>query len=279
MTILELWPRTGVPISSLLQSLYEIHSKAQNVPIPPEPDVTSYLRWATESTDALQYLVTGEDIDRLVRTPAFWAALAMQPGTDQSRRFIQAEMRSRIPALQRAIASLEQFQRRFASHSVPTTFVVPDTNVLVEHPSELVKTNWHGLLQSHVRLYDGIHFVIPLVVIDELDDLKRVNRTRSRARATLKGIYRPISADPTMRQRLHSANEEHGAVWLEVLAESPGHVRLSRADDEIVDVAAQLSGALEQAVVFVTYDTGAALRASTAGVSHVLLDHHESPQG
>jgi len=275
MTVPELWPRSGIPITSLLQALYEIHSKAQNVPIPPEPDVTSYVRWATESTDALQYLVQANEIDQLIRRPAFWAALNMQPGTEQSRRFVQAEMRTRLSALQRAITSLEQFQRRFSLNQVPTTFVVPDTNVLVEYPGELTETNWHDVLQSQVRLFNGIHFVIPLVVIDELDDLKRVNRTRSRARAALKVIYSPTSADPTMRQSLQLSTEAHGPVWLEVLVESPGHVRFGRADDEIVGVAAQLSGALEQPVLFVTYDTGAALRAASAGVNHVLLNHRD----
>lgn len=273
MTVPLLWPRSTASVQSLIDSLRDVGNKAHNVPVPPEPDLQAYVTWATDAADALQPLVHSEDIDRLIRTPMFWAALSMPLHGEQTRRLIQAEMRARRRALQLAVESLELFLRRF-THDLPTTVVVPDTNILLEHPTELTDTDWHELAPRHVRPLDGIHVAVPLVVVDELDDLKRQKVTRTRARSALKQIYMPDSSDPSMRKVLQASGHTRGPVLLEVVGESPGHVRLPRNDDEIINVAARLRDALGgTSVVFATYDTGAALRATAAGLPHQLLVH------
>jgi hypothetical protein len=74
---------------------------------------------------------------------------------------------------------------------------------------------------------------------------------------------------------LHEAAGDQGQVYVELLMESPTHVRLPRMDDELVRVAARLDAFAQRKPVFMTYDTGAAFRASAAGLPHVRLKHSQ----
>ncbi|WP_346534101.1 hypothetical protein [Micromonospora sp. DPT] len=59
---------------------------------------------------------------------------------------------------------------------------------------------------------------------------------------------------------------------LDVLFDSPGHVRQSRADDEIVDRAVVLQTLAGRPVHLVTYDTGMAMRALNSGLKDIKLE-------
>ncbi|MFD8477547.1 PIN domain-containing protein [Streptomyces globisporus] len=99
---------------------------------------------------------------------------------------------------------------------------------------------------------------VPMVVVDELDRLKesRVSpHARWRARAGL-----------AVLDRLLTGPAKLGFTEVEVLPDSPGHVRLPDEDDEIVDRTLALRTMAAGPVTLVTYDTGMALRAKMADV-------------
>jgi rRNA-processing protein FCF1 len=272
MTIPLLWPHAGAPGLALATSLHDVYNTAMNVPMPTDDPVEAYVHWATASVASLRPWLSADDVDSLIRTPAYWSALSMPFGTGKGARLVNDEMTARRQQLERVIASIEEFNRRF--HDVtPSTVVVPDTNVLLEHPQQLADTDWHQVLTEHVRPLDNVRLVIPLLVIDELDNAKRVKRTEQRARAVLKTIYERFSPNIDALTVVRRQTEDRGNVSLEVLMEAPTHSRLPRPDDELVRVASQLSSFVPRPVVFTSYDTGAALRAAAAGLAHIRLQH------
>ncbi|OJV81700.1 MAG: hypothetical protein BGO37_07810 [Cellulomonas sp. 73-92] len=119
---------------------------------------------------------------------------------------------------------------------------------------------------------------MPILVIDELDNLKRTNG-RSRARQTLKALYNDFGAGIDGRRVLHLKDATSGEVTIQLLLDPPGHVRLHRADDDLVDRAATLRSFLSHPVHFVTYDTGAAFRASAADLQQHRLEEANGAVG
>lgn len=266
-----IWPRPGVSVPVLLQALNLAHDTGGNVVGPLMDPVQSYLRWASDNVDRLRWQLDAGDVDRLIRTPFFWAAIGMDGQDPLASKLVSGEVDARRTDLQKAIQSIETFRRRLTGDD-PAPLVLPDTNVLLEHPDQLEQVDWHLLARPYVRQLDQVHVLVPLLVVDELDDAKRVNRTKSRARTVLKTVYRLAAQEGAPHLHL-SELPDRGAAWLDVISEVPGHHRLERADDELVRIAGQLSSLLDRPVIFATYDTGAALRASAAGVTHVHLTH------
>ncbi|MDT5078707.1 MAG: hypothetical protein QOJ80_3344 [Mycobacterium sp.] len=102
---------------------------------------------------------------------------------------------------------------------------------------EIDQIDWHDLLSSKVHQEVDLRIVVPLLVIDELDNAKRGN-TRSRARAILKKLWdwfetHPISQSQT-RHEISIRTEVRGEVTVELLLDvaasgrSPGRLRPRR---------------------------------------------------
>jgi len=68
---------------------------------------------------------------------------------------------------------------------------VADTNIYLHHPDPLDQLDWRVLADHEILVHDNIEVVLPILVVDELDDAKRsTNRNvRSRARTTLNSIF------------------------------------------------------------------------------------------
>lgn len=150
--------------------------------------IDSYITWGTNAVGTLTPWLPSEDVDALIRTPTHWSALTMPRHTALGHRLVSDEMLGRRQELQRVVASIEQFYRRF-SESPSERILVPDTNVLLEHPQSLSELDWRQALGNEAPPVVPLRVIVPLMVVDELDDLKRVNRTWKRARETLKDLY------------------------------------------------------------------------------------------
>jgi hypothetical protein len=114
-----------------------------------------------------------------------------------------------------------------------------------------------------------------MAVIDELDTLteSKDRRVRWRSGFTLAVLERVLSdaGRGTLHQVDTSTLPQTGTfraeTMVEVLFDQPGHVRLSNADDEIIDRALGahvLAG--RHGVTLLIYDTGQATRARTTGL-------------
>lgn len=129
--------------------------------------------------------------------------------------------------------------------------------------------------------------LIPILVIDELDGLKRSGSQHVRWRAgyTLAVFDQLLSTAahravlrPENMGALASGGTTRGAVTIEVLFDPPGHSRLPIPDDEIVSRALAARTRSDRAVRMVTYDTGQAMRARHAGVEVLKLQATRSPE-
>ncbi|MEW2592714.1 PIN domain-containing protein [Micromonospora aurantiaca] len=182
---------------------------------------------------------------------------------------INQQLSERADDLQAAIDDLQQQTQRFAGEDL---LVVLDTNVFMHHPQEIEYLDVHGMIY---RAFEPLRVVVPMVVVDELDRLKRTGDGKGRARARYAvayidriyrtgGLIRPanLSHDETAR----------GMLKLDVLFDSPGHVRQPQADDEIVDRAVALQTLAGRPVHLVTYDTGMAMRALNSGLKDIKLE-------
>ena len=118
--------------------------------------------------------------------------------------------------------------------------------------------------------FGQVHLVVPLLVIDELDRLKRngKNEVRSRARATLARFDHLLYRGPD-RVQLQPAPT---AVTVEVLVDELDHQRFNDNDNELVARTRLLTDLVRQPLWLVTADTGMALRARGAGLRVKHLD-------
>lgn len=127
----------------------------------------------------------------------------------------------------------------------------------------------------------GIHVLVPLLVVDELDRLKRDNRGRSRARTALKTlnqVFANVSADRPMGRLRHAySTTQPDATW--GWGRSRWSCCLTRQtrsgcpdnDAEIVDRALAVQAIAGQPVTMVTYDTSMSFRARQVGLKDLLL--------
>lgn len=136
---------------------------------------------------------------------------------------------------------------------------VPGTNVLM-HYQRLDEIPWAGVLGvTQVRI------ILPICVIDELDNKKYTGSDRMSRRADL--------AIRTLRE--YSASLRPGGAaalpdgtTLEVFLNDPGHVPLANPDEELRSRCMLLQRAVDSPATLVTGDLGMQLRADAHGLGH-----------
>ncbi len=127
-----------------------------------------YVRWVNRTARLLAPLLASEQIDHLVTSPRSWVLQGLDPGAHGDLAgLVELELEIREEGLSVAIAEL---QAAVSQHKLnPGELVVLDTNVYLHHPKPFDQEDWPDLLPggpTHVKL------VIPLVVVDELDQHK-----------------------------------------------------------------------------------------------------------
>lgn len=164
---------------------------------------------------------------------------------------------------------------------------MPDTSLFIQHPKRLDEM----VLADDLRVtHIPLHLVVPIAVIDELDDLKESrSNARHRARLTLALLDRALPGGIGRGQIREEDYEQldvggipRGRVTAEILFDLPGHVRLPILDDEIIDRGLAVQAFAARPVTLLTYDTGQSTRARAAGLDVLKLvreDDTESHTG
>ncbi|MET7996820.1 PIN domain-containing protein [Amycolatopsis sp. NPDC005232] len=224
----------------------------------------SYLEWTTDAVRALRGLVSSEDINRLVLTRRYELLLTGSfAGSDQ-----------RIAAFKEAQSAVEACIRKWGNGE--EVFVVVDTNVYLHHRDPVEQLDFAALVAR-----DGapVHVLVPMMVVDELDNQK--NRGKSdpqrRARDTLKTLERVCgnSTGPGPLQRQAPLMDDvgwlRGAVTIEIVPDPPAHHRLPIEDDEIVARTSALQPLAGRPITVINWDRGMTIRARNAGLSVVQI--------
>jgi hypothetical protein len=246
-------------------------SNARGAGFGPLDQFNAYLRWANEQVRALSPLLRPEALEQLITTPRYWLLNGLDPAAHGDLGgLVNAEVEDRIRNLEQAAAAIESDVSCWSGRL--GQFVVADTNIYLHQDDEFDQLPWTQLVPGGATV--GVLLVVPLVVIDELDRQKRTsggvkvsqtNKTevRSRARRTLRRINDLFPAATSDTATLLPRGYGAGGVDVALLLDQPGHLRLPRADDEIVDRALALRDISGRDIMIATSDTGMDLRART----------------
>lgn len=262
----------GTRVDTVLDVLTGLSDRLSNVGTGDKWNVlTGYLRWANDAADQLGTRVSAHDVAHLVLTRRHWAVQGIAPpANDALMSLLQLEIGERTRAFAAAHEDLQRAVNRWGQH--PGHLLVPDTNIYLQHPDVFTDMDWRALLG--IREYEWIQLVLPLLVIDELDRAKLGN-ARTKARVTLRAID-ALFPDIQWPVPLPDSGG-HELMQAHLLLDDPGHVRLPRADSELVDRCSALAAIASRDVTLVTFDKGMAIRARVAHLAVKKLPDPEPP--
>lgn len=259
----------------LLRNIVEVQTELINVPGKSFTVVdryTNYIAWVANSVRLLRMQVSEGDLSRLLLSRRYWTLQAMATSpTGMTGDLVDAELADRGAILE---DTLRETREEFQRWSRVQRLVVADTTVYCQHPKKLEEMDLAALIECRE---EQIELVVPMAVVDELDNLKqsRDKHLRWRAMYTLAVFDRVAGTSGVgrLRESVDSALREDGIpcgeLWIDVLFDLPGHVRFPIMDDEIVDRALAVQILSGKDVTFLTYDTGQAMRARKAGLARV----------
>lgn len=275
-------PRPGVDRNNLLNTLQTVETNVLNLRGGGAYDTAydrllNYLKWANSSVRLLSNEISEGDLNRLILTRGYEALLGglgrMNYPGDQAvvNGLVSLEVDQRIADFEAAVAALKQQIARWQAESA---YVVADTSFYMRNPLTFDQVDLVEVIEVRAR---PVHLIVPIVVVDELDSLKKSKdgALRGRARVTL-AILDRLFAYGNRPATIHTgATSADGTMtWditVELLFDPPGHVRLPINDDEIVDRALAIQPLTGGRVVLVTYDTGQSTRGRAFGLDVVKL--------
>ncbi|MEO3858537.1 PIN domain-containing protein [Acrocarpospora sp. B8E8] len=276
-------PLPGVDRRNVRDALNHVWTKTVNTRHhsgKPNELCLAYLAWAVETATHLRSQISARDIDRLILTRRYWALqqviatanLNSMQGAHVAQ-LVRMELEER-EADQKA--ALDTFERRVQSWSDLGVYVVADTTFYIQHTDKLETADLASLVQA--REYDAIHLLFPMVVVDELDNLKQHGKqhTRWRAGHTLAVLDRVLASSTrgvfrSRGMKIDDGRIETRDITVEIVLDPPGHTRLPINDDEIIDRAKAIEALAARPITLLTYDTSQATRGRQADLNVVKL--------
>jgi hypothetical protein len=256
----------------------------------------AYLTWVNAARSQLRGHISRTDLDRLITTARYITVLSMQipepvvetargaagqqwvnvrgPNTTPIREMISLEIAEHIRQLREALATLTAWSELLDQPQRSGQLVIVDSSVYCHHPDRLDK--WQVGADIGALPDQDVHLVLPLPVLDELDRQKDRGQggASTNARETIKqldsllpqGVIRSRGSDP------ENPAFPRGAITIDLWPDPPGHVRLPRADDEIIARAVAFQALAGRQVTLLTGDIGMSTRARMAGLDAIRLD-------
>jgi hypothetical protein len=179
-------PRPGVRREDLRSLLHTLSCEVSN--IRGGGNATewqgAYLRWANLAVVRLRSQVSTADLDALVLTRRYW--LLQSCRIDNSLvSLVEVEIVERAAAFEEALGELDRQIRDWSREGL---FVVADTTLYIEHPQKLEELDLRDVLAIPQEQWSiPVHLLVPILVVEELDALKKPKdrHERWRARYTL----------------------------------------------------------------------------------------------
>lgn len=248
----------------------------------PRDRYAKYISWANICVRKLANVATAESLDRLVLTRRYWLlqSIADQSDTSSVSDLLDVELAERVKAFDVVQQELTDAVARWSRAG---RCVLPDTSFYIHHPDKLEELELAPLLKIWE---EPIRILIPILVIDELDGLKRSGQKDARWRAgyTLAVVDRLLPSPSSLGVLKHEDLEPlkqggfpRGEVTVEVVMDPLGHTRLPIDDDEIIDRALSIQALANRPVTMLTYDTGQAFRARNVRLEAIKLSASTLP--
>lgn len=181
----------------------------------------------------------------------YWAIRDVRPDTPRWGALIGDEAAEQASYIERLVLGLKQFSRWISA--APGRMAVIDTNVLL-HYQPPTQIPWCKVLSE-----EAVRLVVPLRVVEELDEKKYLARDdlAARARGILSGLWHLVGPCVGMPTEL----DEQTGVTIEVPVDSDPRERTLDADEEVLNLCSVLKS-VPAGVLLVTGDTGMSLRAA-----------------
>jgi hypothetical protein len=249
---------------------------------------TDYMGWASTQADILGRYLRRDDLNNLITTPRYWTLQGLIPMIESSQGnigfhgqvsingLLNPEIAGRNRELEKIIENIQSELSHWKT--VEASVVMADTNIYLHQEQEFEKLPWKKIAEADEK---GVHLVIPLIVIEELDRQKRnngraVSKTnltpvRSRSRVTLRSINELFKKTIEPGQ-LKEVDPQAGPVTVSLLLEDPRHVPLQDADGEFLDRARSLKDFISRDVRVITSDSAMEFRARSIGLKTKLLE-------
>jgi hypothetical protein len=283
-----IWPAPGVTADRLAQVLADVNGFSQPILAGAHGGaevIDKYLRWANDAGTRLGPVLRKEGLDRLVYTPRYWATLTSPSATAPVVAAVNQETRRRASDVDAATKDAQELRERWKPAPQGTRYVIPDTGVFLNHKidnkhARISTIAWRALVSA--RIFEEIRVVVPILVVDELELVKdkRKGDIGRQARSAVNQLFDWFQEDPDMWKILQPQTQRSGLVAIELLPDERGHSRLPRNDDELVDRASAVRDLQPSPVHFVSYDSGAVLRANLAELhGHRLRDQLSADKG
>jgi rRNA-processing protein FCF1 len=269
--------RHGVTVEQAVQALEDIMLESATPRNSTMPDLrvrqNSYLNWVYGAQTRLRAIFADPEVEDSLLARAYWhVSMASVPPAPELGRLVDEELiyQAGHPGIQGDPGGrLGEVANRFRALSRladrPGSIYVPDTNALL-HYTRFDHLPWRKRTgQSAVRL------VVPLAVIDELDNKKYARREefQQRARELLTLIDRYETAAPDAYSQIGEG------VTFEVLADEPGHLRAASTDQEILERCELLTQATAAPVTLVTGDSGVRINARARDIQVMKLSDED----
>ncbi len=197
-------PRPGVHRENLLKALREVHTAVSNLwsgggPGPAQQRLAEYLEWVTNTVRQLGNQLAAADLDQLVLTPGYGRLLSItgtMTGTEIATQrvlngMVSLELGRRVEDLATAIKDLEEQGRHWGG--TPGVLAVADTSFYIQHPDKLEEVDFRPLLGIRA---EPVRLLVPIIIVDELDGLKKSRQERWRPAYTLGVIDRVLAYRP-----------------------------------------------------------------------------------
>ncbi|HET6296198.1 MAG TPA: PIN domain-containing protein [Kribbella sp.] len=235
----------------------------------PQELYNKYSSWVRDSVRVLSNLLSPADIERLLLTRRYWALQATGGAglVVAMRHLLDTEIEERHLAFEETYGRLAH---EFGRWGGPGHLVVADTSVYMDHDQKFEDLEVDKILRVSGEL---VHLLIPIAVIDELDNLKR-GKDRWRPGHTL-AVLDKVLEKPTEIATMREAAEGVGKLTVEIVFDPPEHSRLPIMDEEIIDRALAVKEVARRQVTLITYDTSQSTRARARGLKTLKLKRDE----
>lgn len=253
--------RRGVAVAQVRQGLWQETFAASNLAGGSagqqfDPYRSQYLAWVVATNTYLEDTFDDRTVSAEF-TRNYWQLRAIESHSPRPMEALTVEARRQQKYLERLVERLDAVMQRAMCDG---RIAVVDTNVLLHYePPWQVK--WREVVDAQ-----AVRLVIPLRVVEELDEKKYTARDElaARARSLLSELWRRLEQGDGSPTRLDVATT------LEVPVEDEARRRTADADAEVLDTCSDLVAAGGD-VVLVTSDTGLSLRARACSLTVVAM--------
>lgn len=275
---LMVWPRsgTGEHLAGHLENAANL-ATSLNGPSAEMPDL--YLGWASDQLEFLEPLVRSADLDRLIGNRRYWATLSNPEPTRPTLKGVHGEIRRATKHLRDTATEVRKVAEGWSLSERSGSYLFVDTNVWLDRDTSIEAFDWHSLVENHKgpgRIDGGaeLRLVIPTLLIDEFDDVShKSGEVRWKASGFARFFYELLGdADGTAREV--KPESQRGKVTAQLLLDPLHHTPVPNHDDELVDRFATLRDFVGHDPArwwYITGDSGAALRAASAGLNTRLV--------